>query len=546
MDGPAGRRSDPAVGHPPDGSPATPLGRSAAAVDSRIPDVVFDGVAVLDRNGRYLRVNPVGCRILGAGAVELEGQLSVFPAADPIAGGAATDSLSGAGERARAFQDTVTVAGGLGADREIEYRRLPAGDPAGCVIVAFRDVTDSRRHERQLAAFARAAESVAYAGSLRDTLDMICAEIVRSAGLAAAQILLIDEADLRMQIHGTAPPEAFSADFALRLDEARRRGADFKSLVALSTQRPVIDLHRKAKTLASPEWEPLHESFGDFEWDSFVSVPLLSHGRTIGVLNGFYRPGHDPAEADTAFIGSMADQAAIAVQNARLIAESKGRAALDERYRLARDLHDSACQELFSLTLELRAATKALDRGRLTEDRVRHRLAVLENLAYTALGDLRGLVFELHPALLHGEGLAGALRREAQAVAARESLDVRVTAPGERLALSTEVELELYRLGKEALHNAVKHAGAQRVDITLAEDPAGSRRLVMTISDDGTGFDADGRSAGLGLVSMRERAERVGGQLRVESLPGAGTTIRALVPEALGAAGSEEREGSGR
>jgi signal transduction histidine kinase len=492
-------------------------------------DVAFDGLAVLDDRGRYLYVNPAGYEILGAAA--LEGRASFLPA-DALA---AADKSVDSADAAESTVTTVTRFCRGSADREIEFRHLPLGPEGSAgLVVAFRDVTESRLRERQLAAFARASESVAFGGSLRDTLDMICDEIVQSTGLAGGQILLIGQTDLRLQVHGAAPAATFPPDFAIRLDEARRRGAELKSLIALRTRHPVVAPHRKAEMLASREWEPLHDHLNQFEWDSFVSAPLLSHGRPIGALNVYYRPGHDPTEADVAFVGSMADQAAIAVQNARHIAESKGRAVLDERYRLARDLHDSACQELFSLTLELRAATRALDRGRLTDDAsIRARLAVLEQLAYAALGDMRALVYELHPTLLHAEGLAAAVRREAESITAREPLQIQLSAPDERLPLETAVELDLYRLLKEALHNAVKHAGATSIHVTLGEEPAGSRRLVVEVSDDGVGFDPRHPSEGLGLVSMRERAERVGGQLTLTSRPGVGTTVRVLVPDIL-------------
>ncbi len=393
-----------------------------------------------------------------------------------------------------------------------------------------------------MAAFTRAAETVAHAGSLHDTLDRICGEIVRSADLAAAQILLIDESNLRLQVHGAAPVEVFPADFALRLDEARRSGAELKSLVAIDTRSPVVALHRKAVMLANPRWRPLHAHLQCFEWDSFVSVPLFVHDRPIGALNAYFPPGRQPVREEVGFVASMADQAATAVHNARLIAESKGRAALDERYRLARDLHDSACQELFSLTLELRAAKRALEAGRGGDAAsVRQRVEAMERLAYSALGELRALVFELHPTLLHADGIGVALRREADAMAARENLDVHVNVPSERLAISTEAELELYRLGKEAMHNAVKHADARTVTVTLTEDPPGSARLVLTVSDDGHGFDLDSPTAGLGLVSMRERAERIGGKLTVESRPSSGTTVRASVPGLLTPAAAATR-----
>lgn len=146
---------------------------------------------------------------------------------------------------------------------------------------------------------------------------------------------------------------------------------------------------------------------------------------------------------------------------------------------------------------------------------------------------MRGLVFEVHPTLLHAEGLVAAVRREAESLAARETLHTTTTLPPERLTLDPTVELELYRLVKEALHNSVKHADVTTVHVEIRQDPADGRRLVVEIADDGVGFDPLVPSGGLGLVSMRERAERVGGRLTLESVPAGGTRVRIVVPDML-------------
>jgi DNA-binding NarL/FixJ family response regulator len=127
----------------------------------------------------------------------------------------------------------------------------------------------------------------------------------------------------------------------------------------------------------------------------------------VGALNAYCRPDHDPDEGEVAFLASMADHAAVAVENARLLAESSGKAALEERHRLARDLHDSACQQLFSLALHVRAAQLTLPRQGPENETVRRSLQTLDQLAHATLDDMRGLLFELRPPVLH-ERCAGA------------------------------------------------------------------------------------------------------------------------------------------
>ncbi|MCV0402397.1 MAG: GAF domain-containing protein [Chloroflexi bacterium] len=199
-------------------------------------------------------------------------------------------------------------------------------------------------------------------------------------------------------------------------------------------------------------------------------------------------------------------------------------AASQERAHLARELHDSVTQALFSMGLTLRTMELLLDSD---PDAARAKVAELRELQKDALAEMRTLIFELRPSSLENDGLVQALRTHATAVQRRTGLTVVVDAePIERLALPAEEAL--YRIGQEALHNVVKHANASSVTIQISGD-AGQVRLCVV--DDGTGFDPDEVPRGhLGLIGMRQRVDLVGGDLRVESRPGEGTTIEASVP----------------
>jgi signal transduction histidine kinase len=204
------------------------------------------------------------------------------------------------------------------------------------------------------------------------------------------------------------------------------------------------------------------------------------------------------------------------------------RAAL-ERQRIARDLHDSVSQSLFSTTLHVRTAQHALTRWGLdATGPVGEELSEIGQLTRGALAEMRALIFELQPGALGEEGLVAALTKQASALSAREGLVIEVDGPDERLPLGPEIEEQLYRLGQEALANVVKHARASNATVRIA---ATHDTVSMEVSDDGRGFDpaAVGREH-FGLRSMRGRVADLGGRLEVTSAPGRGAVLRVEVP----------------
>ncbi|HEY2948373.1 MAG TPA: substrate-binding domain-containing protein [Micromonosporaceae bacterium] len=206
-----------------------------------------------------------------------------------------------------------------------------------------------------------------------------------------------------------------------------------------------------------------------------------------------------------------------------------------ERHRLASELHDSVSQALFSMTLHTRAIELAVQQeGADANSPVARGLAELRDLTQDALTEMRALIFQLRPEALREEGLVGAIRRHAAAVAAREGFEVSVHAAEDYPPLDDEAEQELFRIVQEALHNSVKHAQPGRVDIRLDEPGGTAGTLVVEVADDGVGFDPDLSYPGhLGLASMRERAQRLGGRFTVDSSPAGSTTVRVEVPDIL-------------
>jgi signal transduction histidine kinase len=214
------------------------------------------------------------------------------------------------------------------------------------------------------------------------------------------------------------------------------------------------------------------------------------------------------------------------------LAESQrreGERATLERQRIARDLHDSVSQSLFSTTLHVRTAQHALELERLdTSGPVGEELSEIGQLTRGALAEMRALIFELQPGALAEEGLVAALGKLAAALSAREGLAIEVDGPDERLPIGVEAEEQLYRVGQEALANVVKHARAGSATVRIA---ATDDTVSIEVSDDGRGFDpAAVGSDHFGLRSMRGRVADLGGRLEITSAPGRGTTLRVEVP----------------
>ncbi|MFE0134274.1 GAF domain-containing sensor histidine kinase [Streptomyces sp. NPDC059037] len=274
-------------------------------------------------------------------------------------------------------------------------------------------------------------------------------------------------------------------------------------------------------------WPSAHPEMSDF-----LGLPIRYGEETLGALFLANKQCPKPTGGcgftadDEELLSLLAQHAAIALNNARLYERSRELTIAEERSRLAHELHDAVSQKLFSLRLTAQAAAALVDRD---PSRAKGELQQVAVLAAEAADELRAAVVELRPAALDEDGLVATLRTHTQVLDRAHSAEVTFDSCGVR-ALPAAQEEAMLRVAQEALHNALRHSGAARVDVTLIRRGAGA---VLRVSDDGSGFDPRGvRRAGrhLGLVSMRDRAGGVGGRLTVESEPGKGTTIEMEVP----------------
>lgn len=266
-------------------------------------------------------------------------------------------------------------------------------------------------------------------------------------------------------------------------------------------------------------WPKAHPQLTDF-----LGMPIADGDEIIGelFLANSCHPGGFTAE-DEELMRLLAAHAAIALVNARLYEHSRELSIVEERGRIARELHDAVSQKLFSLRLTADAASALLDRD---PARAAAELATVRRLAAEASAELRAIVVGQRPADLDGDGLDNALRKQVELLNQVHEPAIRYAGCGCVPELTEDRKDAVYRIAQEAIHNALRHAGASRIDIVLTEDGGAT---VLRVTDDGAGFAvADGR--GLGLESMADRAREAGGALTVTSEPGAGTTVRLVVP----------------
>ena len=307
------------------------------------------------------------------------------------------------------------------------------------------------------------------------------------------------------------------------------------------------DVSQDSYYLAHEETEDLRYYYAYQDIRAELDLPVKMNGKVIGVLNleSTMLNAFDPG--DVPFLEILADQLAVAIENARLAARAREAAIAEERNRLARNLHDDTIQALIGITRQL-----DLLRCDLTDEfsdqnvegcgedvalppNLERRLDRLQDSLDRTVQGLRLLSRELQPQLLRDLGLAAALDALACDISRTSDLQMSVQVHDGAKALSTEQQLEVYRIAQEALANIVKHASAAQVYLTLDVEEDGNK-VILNISDDGKGFEVPqdlsnlARRGGMGVLSMRQRACSVGGFLNITSHLGQGTALSLEVP----------------
>jgi signal transduction histidine kinase len=397
------------------------------------------------------------------------------------------------------------TSGSFGPDDERMLTTLASG---AAVALENARLYEAEQERRQVAETLRGALSILNSDRpLAEILDYIVAEAVRLLGAAAGAIYRLQaDQDLLVVQAVCGLPDTYPVDSSLPAGEG-------------PVGRAVLD--GRPVTLSDlPQAQSLELPGGPCQ--ALLAVPVVVKGEVYGALALYLLEPRGFSDEEVGLAATFGDQAALAIENAWLRQQARQAGMLEERERLARELHDSVTQSLYSLTMFAAAGSELAVSG--DWETVTHQLGRIGETAQQALKEMRLMVHQLRPLALEDEGLAGALRQRLEAVEGRSGVEARLIMD-ELLELPAEVEEGLYRITQEALNNSLKHAAAVSVTVYLR---SGAGRLDLEVVDDGRGFSPGtiaGRG-GMGLNSMQERARLMGGSLTVTSAPGEGTRVR--------------------
>ena len=507
--------------------------REKEAEYRRIFEATSDGLIIIDlESGRIVEANPAACEIYGYDYDEFIGSpatITSHPDDLPfiienvipmiMAGGDFRAQAVGLHKDGSAFHLDVH-------DTAFTYQ----GEPH--VLAVVRDITEQvqaqqlleRRVEertRELSTLLSVSHNVASTIELKPLLGLVLDQLKLVADYTGSSFSILEGDDLVLvDNRGPAPLEQ-----ALQIHlPVKRMGLIWEMFCR---QEPVIIADVQDDTTLAQAFRTWMGNRMETPFSyirAWMGVPLMLKEQVIGMLTlsseepDYYTPRH----ATLAL--AIANQAAVALENARLYEQAQELASLEERQRLARELHDSVSQALYGITLGTHTARTLLDRD---PKQVVEPLNYVLSLAEAALAEMRALIFELRPESLETEGLVTSLIKQTTALQARHSITVSLSLCDEP-DVPLKIKQELHRVAQEALHNIVKHAAAKKVDVQLASDTEG---ITLEIRDNGHGFDTTAAFPGhLGLHSMRERIGKLRGILHIESQPGVGTNIRARIP----------------
>ncbi len=491
-------------------------------------EATTEGLVIRDQDGTILEVNPAMCAMHGYTRDEF---LKLSPTAwiHPDYHATFEDYIRSVREQGH-YQTRAIDIRKDGSQFHVEVQGTTfVLDGKTYVMGMVRDVTDRvvayelleqrvQERTRELSSLLAVSRAVASTLELRPLLGLILDQLHVVADYTGASVLQTRGDELAfLDSRGPAAHLARSGTIHIPISQL---GIIWSGL---SQGEPIIidDVRgdtpfARAYQQATGVW--FDEAFSFVR--SWLAVPLILNESLMGILTLSHQNAQMYTSQHASLALGIANQVVLAIENARLYEDARGKAALEERQRLARDLHDSVSQSLFSASLIAEVLPHLWLRNAREGQR---RLEELRLLTRGALAEMRMLLLELRPSALTEMPLGDLLRQIAESTTGRARLPVEMTVDGQPRAVPSDVQLAIYRIAQETVHNAVKHAEASRVDLRLSYLPDGLRVL---IADNGRGFATDVVTGDhLGLRIMRERAAAVGGSVTIESEVGSGTRV---------------------
>jgi signal transduction histidine kinase len=367
---------------------------------------------------------------------------------------------------------------------------------------------------KELSALHHISRTIATTRELTQALEVICQTITNLFEVRLTFIAL--QGDGEAELKGLVGYERTGGTISLARAESTL--LDFSIL-------PGLLADEKSTVLTCLQCLPLREPLHKYVWDnnlqSGLIVPLISRGVSLGILilakdeSGSTFDEHEIEISET-----IAVDIAARIENDRLTEQARLAAIDAERQRLARELHDSVTQSIYSLTLLSSGWESMARQGTLNDPADAFRR--LGAVGQQALREMRLLLHQLRPSVLEEEGLVKALQQRLDAVERRATIDAQMLVRGNLKALPHDIEDELFNIAQEALNNSLRHARAESVVVDIEEDQG---TITLSIEDDGVGFDASEKHSGMGLRNMRERANSIAGEFSIHSEAAHGTRV---------------------
>ncbi len=492
-------------------------------------DALPEAVLLYALSGECLACNPAACQLLGYTAAECRHfPLPQLFHPDWLPSFNRLMPAITAGEK---FQAQGRLVRKNGASFTADIKAAPfAADGHPCALLVIRDVTfevTSQRFLEQQAAeqtqelktLLEISHNITLTLDMASLLGMILDQLARVIAYDGATVLVLEGEHLIPRAYRGPAPEALVLSTRYSIHDASSQAVlnSPDAMIVADMQQDKL-----TQSQAAPAARELFETILGYV-RGWMATAITIKGRAVGILIVHHRQPNAFNEAHAEKIKAFAYQAAVVIENARLYEQAQQLAAWQERQKLARELHDSVSQALYGIGLGARTAQALLERD---PAQAVEPLAYVLSLAEAGLAEMRALIFELRPESLAKEGLAAALEKQATVLRTRHQLEVTTTLMAEP-DVSLPAKEAFFRIAQEALHNVVKHANASQVTLRLQQERG---QLILEVQDNGRGFDAAASFPGhLGLQSMRERIERLGGQFYLESAVEKGTMVRATL-----------------